>query len=73
MLLKRSEDLYLDALEGVKNIVYQLDNEGYFNNLRISMSKTMLTLHISLTQSIGVTLIMPSPSWSPYFLTTLLV
>lgn len=29
MLLERSEELYLDGLEGVKNVVYDLDKEGF--------------------------------------------
>lgn len=54
MLLKRSEDLYLDVLEGVKNIVYQLDNEGLFQKLT----------HLHVQNNADITYIINSIHWS---------
>lgn len=54
MLLKRSEDLYSDVLEGVNNIVYQLDNEGLFQQLT----------HLHVQNNAEITYIINSIHWS---------
>ncbi|KAB2606088.1 disease resistance protein [Pyrus ussuriensis x Pyrus communis] len=54
MLLKRSEDLYFDVLEGVNNIVYHLDSEGLFQQLK----------HLHVQNNAETTYIINSVNWS---------
>ncbi|KAI4353334.1 hypothetical protein L6164_002293 [Bauhinia variegata] len=49
ILLRRVEDLYLDELNGISDVLFQLNDEG-FAHLRHLYIQTMLKLSISLIQ-----------------------
>lgn len=54
ILLKRAEDLYLDELDGFKNVLYELDGEG-FSQLKL--------LHIQ--KALDLLYIVNSVEWAP--------